>query len=710
MAKLRVDKIASVGVSTETTGSVFFDGTGDILISRSDGLAPELNDYTAEGWVNVPSTTGLTTCRFFGTGEKLAVQWVHSASGNPDTIPTNWNRVDVGVGTYSAGELYTKDSSTRAFIFDLGQELTSVTFDFSNAILAADYFPAWYVSQGSVATWTNKGGIETDSDGVVTITDSTPFRYVGLRSISSYQGIVATLDSSNAPGADTGSWGFKRDSSDGNLNFFNGGSWIDVGASISEDTWYHLAAVRKSNVLTVYVDGAAMHTENHTSNLSRNLISIGGAGINTSGDSTVTDPLRGYVSNVRLTMGALYTGDFTPPTTELDVVVGTAFVGCYDGTNTFAEKTHKSLFSLGDRSSTPTPSATDSPIGISTFNPGLLRTDPTAGPVFQGGVGFTSQNWLTLPKGTTEGRFPNFGAVDAGSARGLNGGGYGNSPLTNLNIIDYITIATLGDAKDFGDLTTKRHVLTACSSSTRGVFGGGRNPALLNVMDYVTIASTGDAQDFGDLSQARSSNGACSSSTRGVFGGGIRLASPTTNSNVIDYITIASLGDPQDFGDLIEERRGTVSCSSPTRGVWGGNITPSLTNTLEYITISSTGDAQDFGDLIQAIAYPGFCSSSTRGVLGGANNPALSNTISFITISTTGNAQDFGDLTQARGYVSGACSSSIRGVWMGGYTTTVVNTIDYVTISSTGNAVDFGDVTEDTNGNAACSNGHGGLG
>ena len=149
MAKLRVDKIASVGVSTETTGSVFFDGTGDILISRSDGLAPELNDYTAEGWVNVPSTTGLTTCRFFGTGEKLAVQWVHSASGNPDTIPTNWNRVDVGVGTYSAGELYTKDSSNRAFIFDLGQEVTSVTFDFSNAILSGDYFPGWYVSQGS---------------------------------------------------------------------------------------------------------------------------------------------------------------------------------------------------------------------------------------------------------------------------------------------------------------------------------------------------------------------------------------------------------------------------------------------------------------------------------------------------------------------------------------------------------------------------------
>ena len=31
MAKLRVDKIASVGASTEDTGSVFFDGTGDYI-------------------------------------------------------------------------------------------------------------------------------------------------------------------------------------------------------------------------------------------------------------------------------------------------------------------------------------------------------------------------------------------------------------------------------------------------------------------------------------------------------------------------------------------------------------------------------------------------------------------------------------------------------------------------------------------------------
>ena len=37
----------------------------------------------------------------------------------------------------------------------------------------------------------------------------------------------------------------------------------------------------------------------------------------------------------------------------------------------------------------------------------------------------------------------------------------------------------------------------------RGVWLGGSSPSLSNVMDYVTIASTGNAADFGDLIAAR---------------------------------------------------------------------------------------------------------------------------------------------------------------------------------------------------------------
>ena len=59
MAKLRVDKIASVGVSTETTGSVFFDGSGDYLsLASSDDFAYGTGDFTWELWIYVNSFSG----------------------------------------------------------------------------------------------------------------------------------------------------------------------------------------------------------------------------------------------------------------------------------------------------------------------------------------------------------------------------------------------------------------------------------------------------------------------------------------------------------------------------------------------------------------------------------------------------------------------------------------------------------------------------
>ena len=73
---------------------------------------------------------------------------------------------------------------------------------------------------------------------------------------------------------------------------------------------------------------------------------------------------------------------------------------------------------------------------------------------------------------------------------------------TILGVIDYCTIATLGNFIDFGDLTTSRRSGSSCSSSTRGLLGGGTTPVNQNIIDYVTIASTGNATDFGDLSYA----------------------------------------------------------------------------------------------------------------------------------------------------------------------------------------------------------------
>ena len=98
-------------------------------------------------------------------------------------------------------------------------------------------------------------------------------------------------------------------------------------------------------------------------------------------------------------------------------------------------------------------------------------------------------------------------------------------------------------------MTQARAGLGATSDGSRGVFGGGANPANVNTIDYITIAIPGNATDFGDLTVTGWRNSATSDGSRGVFGS-VYFGNP----NTIDYITIATPGNATDFGDLSQGR------------------------------------------------------------------------------------------------------------------------------------------------------------
>ena len=130
--------------------------------------------------------------------------------------------------------------------------------------------------------------------------------------------------------------------------------------------------------------------------------------------------------------------------------------------------------------------------------------------------------------------------------------------MARVNVIEYFTIATSGNATDFGDLTSVRgSAPSAVSDGIKGVLGGGQDAnGATNIIEYVNIASTGNASDFGDLTQARHGVGSCASLTRGVFAGGV-----STRHNIMDFIVIASLGNAGDFGDLSAAKAGTSGAS-----------------------------------------------------------------------------------------------------------------------------------------------------
>ena len=488
------------------------------------------------------------------------------------------------------------------------------------------------------------------------------------------------------------------------FTIYNGSSWQAVSSSTTPvvGTWYHIAAVKDGTSLKMFVNGVLENTTtmSGTAAAVTDFFNIGKWNQASAGQG-----VDGYLSNVRVCKGhAVYTSNFAPPTTELEVHEGpdddrTVLLACYDGENIFADKTGRHIIAAyGDRLSSPTPTATDSPIGITTNYPPVTRNvDPTDGPTFQGGAGFTSQNWLTLPKGTTYQR---------SRGRGVRAGGY--SGTTNATI-EYFNIAYEGESRDFGDLTVARETFGGCSSTTRGLFAAGNpgsSPNNTDNIDYITIAATGNAVDFGNLGQAKRGIGSCSNKTRGIFAGGNQ---PGT-TNIIDYVTIATIANTNDFGDLTSLKSSFDGCSSPTRALFGGGNNPSVTDSdvIDYVTIATTGNALDFGNLTDGRRNIAGCSSSTRAIFGGGRVPGLSTIIDYVTISTIGNATDFGDLTVSRNSASGV-SNDIRGVFQGGSTPGVNATIDFVTIATTANATAWGTLKAAAYGLASASDSHGGL-
>ena len=236
---------------------------------------------------------------------------------------------------------------------------------------------------------------------------------------------------------------------------------------------------------------------------------------------------------------------------------------------------------------------------------------------------------------------------------------------SNKDLIEYVTIASHGNGIEFGNLTAERQQGGVTSSSTRSVFAGGAGQ--LNTMEYVEIMTTGNALDFGDLSVARRALAGCGSPTRGIYSGG---GDGGTIGAHDDYITIASKGDATKFRDCHFFCRNTKMASNSVRGVYALGLTVAPENKsqqiLECITIATLGNVTYFGDMMAPTNDAAFIGAGNRGILVGGwspNSPAIINTIQYVNITTAGNAVDFGDYTRPTSQLAGTsdCHGGLGG-------------------------------------------------
>jgi hypothetical protein len=203
---------------------------------------------------------------------------------------------------------------------------------------------------------------------------------------------------------------------------------------------------------------------------------------------------------------------------------------------------------------------------------GASGANSTTRGLIAAGEGSTNHiEYITI---ATTGSVSTFGTI----ARAANYGGSTFSqtraifPLSDSNAIsnsmDYVTIATTGNGVTFGQLTAGRQGVQGCSNGTRGIFGAGTTVAgstsYVNIIDYVTIATTGNATDFGDLTDTIGYISSTSSPTRGLFLGGNNNSGKI---NVIQYVTIATTGNATDFGDLLLSMSATAATSTANGGL-----------------------------------------------------------------------------------------------------------------------------------------------
>ena len=342
---------------------------------------------------------------------------------------------------------------------------------------------------------------------------------------------------------DMGSNGYRIQMYSGLLRFgIDGSTWTPPASGVSKTKWHHVAGVREGNSLDLYLDGKHVGQKSTTASVTSTSLTIGQYG----GNLSYNGVPHGYISNFRYVRGVVYKGEFTPPKFELKNIPGTIVLGC------------QSTSSATDFAVTPSTISVGGNTAASSFHPGLKKDITDTGVVFDGFGSFATSTFMVPPKGKT---------TERNRGRGFIGAGLVN-PSQSDNI-DFLNIQSTGNTTTFGNLTTAKYALGSGASSTRGIFCGGYDPTSspdtdINTIEYITIATEGNAIDFGDITtNARDYQGSCASATRGINAGG----QTPTKINVIEFVTISTTGNATDFGDLTVSRRFTQGCSDVHGGL-----------------------------------------------------------------------------------------------------------------------------------------------
>jgi hypothetical protein len=576
MGILRTDKISGLETPTPVTGSVAFDGSDYLAVTPTDQFEFGGTDFTIEMWVNITSTSGMVVTTFFSKGNNgsVSTEFMSLQTTGNNTIPAFFFR--------SGSALVSGPSLELSKWYHLAVTRSGNTFRL-------------FVDGKLVDSATNSNDLTTGVTGGVSVSgqsyDLTANNRKFIGSLSNVRILKGTALYTSDFTVPTHALEVIGDTV---LLCCNNPD--SVGADGTGKT------ITASGDPTVSTDNPSLTRDFTSGTEFRGVTTFDTQGYFVPPSGTTEQRYINVASNAVSAARGLFAGGYSygnpagsrPTSNVIDYVTISSTGDALD---------------FGDLTESRGPSG-----GVASPTRGVwIDGDKTASPHRTDTIDYVTiaSTGNATDFGNTTGSHGHGSGNVSDSTRGICGGG-NPGPQNN---IEYITIASTGNGQDFGDLTVARYGMTAVSSPTRGVFSAGdKGPAMSNTMDYITIQSMGNALDFGDGIRNTSGIGAASNSIRGLFANG--FISPYQK---IDYITIASTGNAIEFGDMgTDNSRFKTGTSSPTRAVFAGGYGPSPAysgrNDIEYVTIMSLGNAVDFGNLTSGRGMAGGCSNGHGGL------------------------------------------------------------------------------------------------
>ena len=552
MGILRTDVVSHSQL--EGSGSVEFDGVGDYLTFGShSAFSPATADVTIELWVYLTDGTNLSSGNYYlfdmgSNGYRIqiyngSIYWA-SAPGDNDYVGPIGNVLSNNTWHHIAG---VRDNNILELYVDgvhLGSKATTASITSTSFTIGSystgggDYEPYGYISNFRyVRGVVYKGNFTPPKFELKNIPGTIVLGCQSTTSATDFAVTPSTVTANGDAAASAFHPGLKKDITDTGV-VFDGVTTFDSQAYM----------VPPSGKTTERNRGRAIFPGGATSPYK---------------DIQVVDISSGGIGqDFGDTISAAHVNGSASSSTRMLVTIG----GSPSVVNTIEFITIANIASSTDFGDLTEPRRRTQSLSNSTRAVHVGGTSASPASLYRNEIDFntiaTAGNSTDF--GDTLAAHVATGGSVASSTRGVYSVGYLSGSY--VNNIEFITIATTGNGQDFGDLTGSAigyHVRGSICDSTRGLFAGGYNPSnqVQNKIDFVTIATTGNATDFGDLFLARRSAGGTSNSIHSIFAGGYL---PGTN-NTIDRVLIQTTGNAKDFGDLFAKNF-EMSGSSDSHG------------------------------------------------------------------------------------------------------------------------------------------------